>query len=293
MARCVAGAASRLGPVSVLAPGPPGTCTADGLFDVEGIGEGPGLEWRGTGTPSPFVVVENLTEPVTELLAGAGIDSGYYLEPSGVVADPRWRQLAVVAPPGDRLVQQISPYVPVNRTAEGQRHHGFGFTDYLLVLSKAGEPDEGLPAPAAWLTAAFHHMHVVTLAGGVASAWRGRSLRGRITIDTRMDLWRLIAHAAVCIDLGPGTVLARECVESLRLGTPVLTPEAEGVAATHARASGGAAFGDPGELIEAVDALRGEQLLAVVSASGRRYADDRFGNPTRLVTEIATLRAAR
>ena len=68
----------------------------------------------------------------------------------------RWRLMRPGA--GCGLVggdDPIGVHVPVNRLAEQHRHHGFGFTDYLLVLSdRTGEQAEPPPA-AAWLSAAF------------------------------------------------------------------------------------------------------------------------------------------
>ncbi len=88
----------------------------------------------------------------------------------------------------------------------------------------------------------------------MASAWHYRSLRGSIRVDTRTDLWRLMAHARATIDLAPGKLLARECVESLRFGTPIVVPKGT-VGALHAEAGGGLWFGDEAELIGCVDAL--------------------------------------
>ena len=64
-------------------------------------------------------------------------------------------------------------------------------------------------------------------------------------MDTRMDLWRLVAHANVCIDLRPGSYIARECVEALRFGTPIIVPECAGPAVVHAREGGGATLAMP------------------------------------------------
>lgn len=284
MARCVAGAASRLGPVSVLAPGPGGTRISDGLFDVEGLGECDSPGWPAAVPPDALIVVDDTTESVYELLTRVGAHDICYLAPAVVDHLPQWRHLGVDGPP-----PTISPYVPVNPLAAEHRHHGFGFTGYLLVLAGPPEPGDVDPLPAvSWLGAAFHEADVVVVADAVATAWKGRVVRGRVSVDTRMDLWRLIAHAAVCVDLDPGPLLARECVEALRFGTPIVVPENAGPAGTHARSGGGATFVDPADLIAAVESLQGAARTAA-SQSGRRYADARFGDPARMVREIETL----
>jgi hypothetical protein len=173
--------------------------------------------------------------------------------------------------------------------AARHRHRGFGFTGYRLVLAGGCGIDDEPPAPVAWLSAAFHDCDIVVVANGIAAAWKGRCLRGRASVDTRMDLWRLMAHAAVCVDLLPGPLIARECIEALRLGTPIVVPDTAEPAATHARVSGGATFADPAELIAAVGTLSSSSRRAVASDSGRRYADAAFGDPERLVSQLRAL----
>jgi hypothetical protein len=141
------------------------------------------------------------------------------------------------------------------------------------------------------LTGAFHDAEVVVVSDAIASSWRGRALRGRVTVDTQMDLWRLLAHANVCVDLEPGPLLARECVEALRFGTPIVVPHGSGPAAAHARAGGGFTFGDAEELIEAVGKMRGGSERAEVAARGRAYADAAFGNPAHLIDDVRALLA--
>ncbi len=90
-----------------------------------------------------------------------------------------------------------------------------------------------------------------------------------------MDLWRLLAHANVCVDLAPGAHIARECVEAMRFGTPIIVPDRPGPGAVHARASGGATFRDASELLDAAAALRER------GASGRGRRQPLGGTPTR------------
>ena len=143
------------------------------------------------------------------------------------------------------------------------------------------------PPAAAWLSSAFHDAEIVVIEDAVASAWKGRALRGKVTVDTRMDLWRLLAHANVCVDLAPGAHIARECVEALRFGTPIVVPADSGPAAVHARA-GGATFSDE-------TACSRRLPSSSASASGRplrraqAYADARYGDPTALVGRLEAL----
>ena len=287
--RAVAGAASRRGTVSVLVPGPAGRRQPDGAFDLVGMGEGGEFRWPDALPAADCtVVVDELTAVIAERLARIGPRTVLVIS-GGVDGDePAWRPLRLVDG-DDEHASTVSVHVPVNPLAERHRHHGFGFTGYHLVLSDGSGAEGAPPGAVAWLSAAFHDADVLVVQDAVASAWRGRALRGRVSVDTRMDLWRLMAHAGVCIDLDPGPYLARECVEALRFGTPIIVPEHPGPAVVHARAGGGSTFGDPGELVggRREDAERGEPGGRV----GRRAPVCRqpLRRPRRLVARLQTL----
>ena len=72
-----------------------------------------------------------------------------------------------------------------------------------------------------------------------------------MSVYTRTDLWRLVAHALVTIDLAPGPIVARECVESLRFGTPIVVPVGS-AAQPHADTGAGLSFTGYAELLACV-----------------------------------------
>ena len=203
VARSIAGAASRWEHVTVLAPGPRGRMQPDGAFDVEGIGDLGEYHWPDRLSSDCVVVVDHLAPGVVDLLTKVEPRAVFYLAAHGDGHDPSWQRIHLTADPklGGPFVKA---YIPVNPLAELHRHNGFGFTGYQLVLSGRTGGNEDPPPAVAWLTSAFHDSYVVVVENAVASAWKGRALRGEVTVDTRMDLWRLIAHANVCIDLAPG-----------------------------------------------------------------------------------------
>jgi hypothetical protein len=287
--RAIAGAASRRGPVWVLVPGTAGGREPDGAFDLEGMGEGGGLRWPDAISSDCTVVVDDLTPAVAELLTRIGPRAVFSISGGADLHAPTWRPLHLLDGDDGHPLSAVSVYVPVNPLAERHRHHGFGFTGYQLVLSDSSGA-EGEPPPAvAWLSAAFHEADVLVVQDAVASAWKGRALRGRVTVDTRMDLWRLVAHANVCIDLHPGPYIARECVEALRFGTPIIVPAHSGPAAVHARASGGSTFADPCELLEASAKFQSVDAASAASDAGRHYADGRYGDPGGFVKRVCSL----
>ena len=316
--RSIAGALSRHADVDVLVPGERGPALPDGLFDVLPLGiDGPGhwpepapAEWPGLapaavlieGNDRGAVALARLGAPGAAVLAvafGGGVppeavavltvgapsgDTGG--APAGPGALPR---------PGPALLHDVGLHVPVNPLAAERRHIGLGITGYVLVLSdRPGRPEPRDPAPAvAWLTARFPADPVVVVEGATASVWTGRALRGTITVDTRTDLWRLLAHARTTVDLAPGPLVARECVESLRYGTPIVVP-ARTPAADLAAEGGGLWYADTAEMLDCVASVADPAIQASLGTAGRERADSRYGDADRFVAlvgealEIAT-----
>ena len=106
---------------------------------------------------------------------------------------------------------------------------------------------------------------------------------------TRVNLWRLMAHALVTVDLRPPGPLGREAIESMMLGTPVVVPD-ESAAMEHARAaSGGLWYRNPGELLDSVSALMDGRLRYRLSLQGREYATATHGQMEDFVTRMSNL----
>ena len=285
VARSVAGAASRTSQVCVVIPVPAGRPEPDGAFDLLGAGAGDDGSWpvppltrRGrSGLPQGTTIV--VDEPDDDAL---GAPRPFRARATGacdrrggcgrLIGTPIPPLRFTASPEGGRS-EPIRLHVPINPLAATHRHNGLGFTGYLLVLSdRTGPPGVSPPTPmVAWLTARFPDMHVVVVEDAVAAVWRGRALRGVVSVYTRTDLWRLVAHALVTIDLAPGPIVARECVESLRFGTPILVPVGS-AAQPHADAGAGMSFSDYSELLACVTKL---------SDDGRPRQPVRAGPPLR------------
>ena len=282
--RSIAGAASRCGLVVVLVPEDPERPEGDGAFDLQGMGPIEALRWPATLQADTTVIVDDLTPEIATLLGQVKPATALYLSPTDGAPVGAWRELPLVG-----SGHPVDVHVPVNRLAERHRHHGFGFTDYLLVLSDRTGDHAQPPPAAAWLSAAFMDADVVVVEEAVASAWKGRALRGKVSVDTRMDLWRLLAHANVCIDLAPGPLIARECIEALRFGTPIIVPDGSGPGAVHARAVGQGTFRDELGLLEATATFRDPSRRAEAATAARRYADASYGDPAGLVGRLGEM----
>lgn len=307
--RSVAAALSRHTDVDVLAPGPPSAVRADGAFDVTTVGQSAPGRWPGAGddrvVPSAsydLVVTDGHDRSVDDLVAQLAPSGGWTVIVSGAPMDQSGEHAQAEGPGqpvewavglGGATAQPVGLHVPVHPMARTQSHVGLGFTGYLLVLSdrSGAEADESSPtALAAWLAARFADRHLVVVENGVASVWRWRSLRGLVAIHTRADLWRIVAHARLTVDLAPGPLLARECVESLRYGVPIVAP-AGTPAACLAQAGGGLWFRDPAELLASVDVLDDDKLRNTLGYQGQAVADEWYGDPARFSERVATAMA--
>ena len=279
--RSLAAAASQWAEVLVLVPnGEP--IEADGAFDLIGFdpraGQSEGLLRDST------IVVDDLTPEVQAVLPAGTPDRVFTLTGPPLGANVPTRLLPMV--PTGALRRFVHLFVPVNPLAERHRHNGFGFTGYTLVLSGRSVEGADPPAAAAWLTARFPQHDVIVVERGIASAWKGRALRGRVPVDSRIDLWRLVAHAKVCVDLAPGSLIGRECVEALRFGTPIVVPHGSGPAEVHANSGGGSSFRDPEELFQAVAAFDEHKARSAASGQGRAYAEGAYGDALSFVSSL-------
>jgi hypothetical protein len=292
--RTIAGAATRFSDVTIAIPGDGKATVPDGAFDLHHVG-GDEDGWPGTDQlvlPHPLthythVVADEYHESLSILLKGYKAKRPIHVVAPSPTGATGIVPLALLPEP-TATADAIGLHVPINPLAATHRHNGLGFTGYLLVLTdRAGTPAVTPPTElAAWLTASFHDLDVVVVEAGSAAVWRGRVLRGVVPVETRTDLWRLIAHARVTIDLRPGAIVARECIESLRFGTPIIVPETSGASA-HTHSGAGRTYTSVAELISTIDRLRDAEIFKAMQSEGRRYADLWYGDPDQFVSNLA------
>lgn len=299
--RSIAGALSRLAGVDVFVPGE-GPPFADGAFDVTPIGGERAERVPGVpGAPYRAVLVEagnddlELASTAGTLAAGAPVLSvGAVRARVDGVLDVGL--VDVEAPAGGGPVGGAAPavhhvglYARVHPGARSRRHYGLGAVpEYLLVLGdRPGMPTSPSPSDRArWLLARFPRRYVVVLEGGTARVWRSRSCVAQFDVHTRMDLWILVAQAWGVVDLLPGDLYARECVESLRYGVPVVVPAgspADGLV----QAAGGMRFTSTADLLSCVEALSEPAVRAALASRGREVADRWYGDPDGLIYRLA------
>jgi hypothetical protein len=298
VARSLAGAISRQGPVAVVTTAKPGPPIPDGAFDIFGTGQGMSGSWPSPANaawPSSIskalpIVIDLLEDASQELIEAKMPDSPVFAILSEVRTPERCHASPLnfvdTSTRGDS--DFIGIHVPINPLAASHRHNGLGFTDYILVLSdRTGMQAVNPPTShVAWLTARFTDADIVVVENATAAVWRGRALRGIVPIDTRTDLWRLLAHARMLIDLAPGPIIARECIETLRFGVPVIVP-VDCAASAHAHAGGGLTFSDVPTLLECVTHLSDSVRRSGFASKGKAYADLHFGAPDVFIEQVA------
>ena len=297
--RSVAGALSRVADVDVVVPGD-GPRVADGAFDLTPAG-GPARDrWpepeRVAAAPLRYRAVLVEAADLGGRAMAASMAPGAPMWAVGRTGSSKGALLAVdlgasaeggeLAAPG---LHRVGLYTRVHPGASTRRHYGLRSTpEYLLVLGdRLGMPTSPWPSESIrWVLARFPRRHIVVVEGGIARVWRSRSCVAEFDVHTRMDLWILMARALGVVDLLPGDVFARECVEALRYGTPIAVPvgsAADGLA----RSGGGLRFSSTTELLASADALFDPPTRQALSSVGKEVADRWYGDPDSLVDRLA------
>ena len=106
---------------------------------------------------------------------------------------------------------------------------------------------------------------------------------------SRVNFWRLLAHAAAVVDLRPPGPVGREAIEAMMLGVPALVPDGSAAMEHVAAGSGGLWYASYRELAAELEALRDEGLRRSLAAAGQAYAESRHGDLTRFVESMEEL----
>jgi len=190
-------------------------------------------------------------------------------------------------------VTELDVALAVDRSsAESKLFEMAGFGPYVVLMT-------GYPAGSPGAQRTPGHDYVRALLGPIAVAEvafdRWSVSDGETTLEltaapTRVNLWRLLRHAEVCVDLRPSGIVGRETIEALLLGTPVVVPEGT-TAAEHAeRSNGGLWYRDYHELFDAAKAILDDpSLRAGLGRQGREWAAAVHGDQGRFCEQAARL----
>jgi hypothetical protein len=211
----------------------------------------------------------------------------------GVFSRLELDRISARLPAGSSTVaQRLSIALPVNRFAAAAGMAGVSaFGKYVLVISAFDDdPATGRCPPHDYLRQVFGDVAIAEVRrhGWVVT---GPGKRFDITWSpTRMNLWRLMARAAVTVDLRSPGPIGRETLESLRFGTPVVVPDAS-VAAEHAAESnGGLWYRNQGEMADCVRILlENDAMRARLGSNGEAWAERHHGDTDSFVAEAIRL----
>ncbi len=184
---------------------------------------------------------------------------------------------------------RIGAPMAANASARSEPNTWVGDTGYVLVLTGvANHLDHEETELSRLIRLRFPEVPVgISFTNGFCAWHEGRVNEGW-PIERSSDLARLMAFAAVTVDLRPGTFFARRCVESLLYGTPIVVPH-DSRAREHAeRGRGGLWFDGPTELTWCVEALLDTSTNDVFGAQGRAYAEAEYGSTDRFIERVTT-----
>jgi hypothetical protein len=164
-----------------------------------------------------------------------------------------------------------------------------GEAEYVVVYTGVREHD---PHPATelgqLLRMRFPDRVVALLHTDAFCVWQGGRPKRTEAVERSSDMARLMAWARVTVDLRPGCLFARRCVESLLYGTPIVVPF-DTRAREHAeRGRAGLWFANPAELSWCVEAMLDPPNRAAFSSQGRAYAEAEFGSTDRFIERVLT-----
>jgi len=202
---------------------------------------------------------------------------------------------AVLTACPQRPAEEVRPVgcgFTINRGAAANRLFGVRFFGtYVLSLR------EFPPGGPRWARSVTHDVLRSTV-GKISVAeidgdtWRISDKDNTLLLPvspSRVNLWRLMAHAVATVDQRPAGPIGRESIESMLLGTPVVVPD-YGAAREHAAdADGGLWYADAGELVDAVRVLADRRLRRPFSLQGREWAERTHGRMDEFVDRAAAL----
>lgn len=165
--------------------------------------------------------------------------------------------LELLADTPDKVVP-LDIALTLNRSATEQGLFGVGwFGRYVLLIRQ-------FPAVGPRFDRSITHELLRAVLGDIAIAevdggrWRVSDFSNTAQLPvnpTRVNLWRLMAHAEFTVDARPGTPFGREAIESMLFSSPPIVPEGSAAHAHVARANGGLWYTTPGEILDLANCL--------------------------------------
>jgi hypothetical protein len=163
---------------------------------------------------------------------------------------------------------------------------GLEAEDFTLVLAQSHGRRSGLESLGRYLHDRLSHRPVVLVGDDHMLVGKGRAWNKRPAPSKRIDLGRVMARARVTVDLRRPELLAREVLESLLLGTPVIVRDGSPGHDHAERGDCGLWWRDPLELVECVRVLEHSAVRDRLGERGREYAERLFSDVDGFVQRV-------
>jgi hypothetical protein len=182
---------------------------------------------------------------------------------------------------------RIGAPLAANPSALSEPNTWVGTTDYIVVVTNSGAEEDHVETELSRLIRlSFPDNPVGVCHTDCFRVWHQGRLSQGWAVERYSDMTRLMAWARVTVDLHPGSLFARRCVDSLLYGTPIIVPD-DSMAREHAeRGRGGLWFSDPAELTWCIEALLDRPTRNTFGAQGRSYAEDEYGSTDQFITRV-------
>jgi hypothetical protein len=182
---------------------------------------------------------------------------------------------------GEPPVHDLGVALNVNRATTSHRLVGTGNLGEYLVIIRAF-PKGGVPA-ASWvghdyLRACLGPVSVAEVNGDQFVVSDGATVAAVPVSASRVNLWRLMAHALATIDLRRTALFGREALESMLLGTPVLVGASHPAREYVSAAGAGGVFADPGEMMDLAASLLDRRRRVEMSARAAEWSSREHGD---------------
>ncbi|MGA2835465.1 MAG: hypothetical protein ABSF84_02595 [Acidimicrobiales bacterium] len=187
-------------------------------------------------------------------------------------------------------VHRIGAPLTANASVLAEPNTWVGDTGYVFIHTGVASDDDHVEAELSRIVRLRFDDRPVGVAhtDGFFVWHEGRRQRGW-AIERSSDLARLMAWARVTVDLHPGRLFARTCVESLLYGTAIVVPADSRAREYAQRGRGGLWFGDAAELTWCVESLLETSAGDVLGAQGQAYAEYEFGSTDRFIDRVTGL----
>lgn len=191
-------------------------------------------------------------------------------------------------------VRFFQPFVLLIRQfGDATRRDGHVLTHEIITSVAGTLRREDLPEDQ-WRSASDEIAEVlpISVAEVDGDAWRLSDNINMLPLPvspTRVNLWRLMAHALFTIDLRPSSAFGRETIESLMFDSPVIVPD-HSAAKEHAEAANaGLWYRNNGEVLDAVRVLTDRAIRERFARNGRAYVDAHHSDLPGFVERICSL----